>query len=75
MADQQTAGPDDLEGVTPAQAYRIGYECGRLSALLESINRKLDAHLLKLGVTQEQLDAAADEALARLNAATTKEEK
>lgn len=75
MADQQTTGPAELEGVTPVQAYRIGVECGRLSALLESINRKLDAHLLKLGVTQEQLDAAADEALARLNAATTKEEK
>ena len=59
MADQQTTGPDELEGVTPVQAYRIGVECGRLSALLESINRKLDAHLLKLGVTQEQLDAAA----------------
>jgi len=46
-----------LEGVTPVQAYRIGIECGRLSARLESINRRLEAHLLRLGVTQEQLDA------------------
>lgn len=75
MADQQITGPDELEGVTPVQAYHLGFECGRVSALLESINRRLDAHLLRLGVTQEQIDAAADEALARLSTATTKEEK
>lgn len=62
------AGPDrlarELEGATPAQAYRIGVACGRLLALLESLNRRLDSHLLRLGIPQEQI-----------NTATTKEEK
>ena len=50
----------ELEGATPVQAFRIGVECGHLLARLESLNRRLDAHLLKLGIPQEQLDAAAD---------------